>query len=243
MTLQERVNAIPNWYHRIELPGGIVTPGPLPEENIAPLYRFPEDMTGQRVLDVGTWDGYWAFESLKRGAKEVVAIDDFSDNLGQDIPRKEIAWLGFDLCREALGYTKERCSHQDISLYDIREEGLGRFDTILFYGTLYHCRYPMLALDILRSICDKEIRIETAISNDVSIYRGGFGHGFGSQLVTEFYPGDEYGQNHTNWWGPTLHLAAQWVGAAGFRIESAWKLCLIPQRLIECRGFITGVVR
>ncbi len=232
-TLQERVDAVPNWYHRIKLSDSIITPGPLPTDEAKPYYRFPDDMAGQRVLDVGAWDGFWTFEALAKGAKEVVAIDDFSDHLGQDIPRKEIAWQGFDLCREVFGYSESQCSHQEISLYHITEERLGRFDTILFYGTLYHCRYPMLALDLLRAVCNKTIRVETMISDDLSIYRGGFGHGFGSQPVTEFYPGAEYGQNETNWWGPTLHLVSQWMRAAGFTIKDAWKLCLIPQQMMD----------
>ena len=35
-------------------------------------YGLPTDMTGMRALDVGTWDGFWAFEMERRGA-EVVA--------------------------------------------------------------------------------------------------------------------------------------------------------------------------
>jgi tRNA (mo5U34)-methyltransferase len=42
---------------------------------------------GKRVLDIGAWDGYWTFEALKRGAREVLAIDDFSDYMGKkDLP-------------------------------------------------------------------------------------------------------------------------------------------------------------
>jgi tRNA (mo5U34)-methyltransferase len=38
-------------------------------------YQVLPDLTGKRVLDVGAWDGFWTFECLKRGAREVVAID------------------------------------------------------------------------------------------------------------------------------------------------------------------------
>ena len=52
--LTEQVKSFPYWYHRIELPGGVVTPGwaPLSKE----AYRIPPDLTGKRVLDVGAWD-------------------------------------------------------------------------------------------------------------------------------------------------------------------------------------------
>jgi tRNA (mo5U34)-methyltransferase len=44
------------------------------------------------VLDVGAWDGFWSFEALRRGARAVVAIDDFSDFLGQLDREERRAW-------------------------------------------------------------------------------------------------------------------------------------------------------
>ncbi len=55
------------------------------------------------MLDVGAWDGYWTFEALKRGASQVVAIDDFSDYLGSLEQRDRPGWQTFDLCRDAPG--------------------------------------------------------------------------------------------------------------------------------------------
>ena len=77
--LEAQVRAFPHWYHRIELPHGVVTPGGHPHS--AAAYRVPDRLDGKRVLDVGAWDGFWTFEALKRGAAEAVAIDDFSDFL------------------------------------------------------------------------------------------------------------------------------------------------------------------
>ena len=37
-------------------------------------YGLPESLEGMRCLDVGTWDGFWAFEMERRGG-EVVGID------------------------------------------------------------------------------------------------------------------------------------------------------------------------
>ena len=39
------------------------------------LVQIPEDLTGKTVLDMGSWDGFWAFECERRGAKRVLAID------------------------------------------------------------------------------------------------------------------------------------------------------------------------
>ena len=168
--LRRRVAALPYWYHRIELPGGVVTPGWAPLH--ADAYRLPDDLTGKRVLDVGAWDGYWSFQALRRGARQVVAIDDFSDLLDRLQREHRRAWEPFDLCREALGYDPQRCQRQELSVYEVAEDRLGRFDVIFFFGTLYHLRHPLLALDRLAAVCDGEICVESAILDDYSPYRG-----------------------------------------------------------------------
>jgi len=59
-------------------------------------------------------------------------------------------------------------------------------------------------------------------------------------MVAEFYPNDEYGQNETNWWAPTLRCMGCMVKAAGFETVRGWKLTDSPQRISQCRGFIWG---
>ena len=39
------------------------------------LRAIPEQLTGARVLDVGTFDGFYAFLAERRGAARVVAVD------------------------------------------------------------------------------------------------------------------------------------------------------------------------
>ena len=239
--LRQKVEAFPFWYHRIELPGGIVTPGWAP---ISPShYNIPKDMSGLRVLDVGAWDGYWTFEALKRGAREVVAIDDFSDFLGNLENKDRCAWETFDLCRAALGYTDDVCKRFDMSVYDVTEDKIGRFDVVFFFGTLYHLRHPLLALDKLSAICEREIYVESAILDDYSPYQGGIGHGYPSnQMIMEFYPGKQYGDNDSNWWVPSLMCMSQMVLAAGFSEAARWKLTQdAATELYLCRGFIKGV--
>lgn len=235
-TLRRRVAAIPYWYHRIELPGGVVTPGWAPLDREA--YRVPADLTGKRVLDVGAWDGFWSFEALRRGASRVLAIDDFSDLLGC-LPARERAWETFDLCREALGYDPARCDRRELSVYEAGPESTGRFEVVFFFGTLYHLRHPLLALDRLAAICEEDMYVESAILDDFSPYRGGLGKGYpGGQMVAEFYPDNQYGGNATNWWVPTLHCLAHMVRSAGFPTVYAWKLRPAPDSLPLCRGFV-----
>jgi len=140
--LQAKIAEIPFWYHRITLPGGVTTPGWAPKQ--PDKYGVAADLTGLRVLDVGAWDGYWTFEALRRGAREVVAIDDFSDSAGIDA--KRVKWETFDLCRMALGHSEDRCKRIEMSVYDVSPEKLGLFDVVFFFGTIYHLRHPLLAL-------------------------------------------------------------------------------------------------
>ena len=240
--IKERIGKFPFWYHKIQLPHGIVTPGwaPLVEE----YYRVPERLDNKRILDVGAWDGYWTFEAIKRGASQAVAIDDFSDYLGSLPKEDRKAWQTFDTCREILGFSEFQCPRFDMSVYDIRKETFGMFDVVFFFGTLYHLRHPLLALDRLASVCRDEIYIESAILDDFSPYRGGFGQGYtGGQTVMEFYPEDQYGGNVTNWWVPTLTCMMQMVKSAGFEHVEGWKLTDNPDNLPLCRGFVRGVKR
>lgn len=254
--LQAKVKAIPYWYHRIELPGGVVTPGWAPID--AERYCIPKDLTGKRVLDIGAWDGYWTWEALRRGAREVVAIDDFSDTLGADVPRK--GWETFDLCREAFGFTSpavavedsgaavgwcnkigQRVQRVEKSVYTLDPTKGGTFDVVFFFGTIYHLKHPMLALEKIAAVCDGEIYIESAVCDDYSPYRGGLGKGFShNEVVMEFYPGRQYGNNPGNWWAPTLQCLGGLIGSVGFQAIEAWPLTESPKTLAECRGFVYG---
>ena len=71
----ELINSTP-WVHSIELPGGVVTPGSGPPNKAIMSLFDTIDFTGKVVLDIGFWDGLWAFEAEKRGAKTVYATDD-----------------------------------------------------------------------------------------------------------------------------------------------------------------------
>jgi len=238
-TLIEKVKSIPYWYHKIELPYGIITPGWAP---ISPqAYKIPDKLTGKRILDIGAWDGYWTFEALRRGAREVVAIDTFSDYLGLLNQSDRRAWETFDLCRSALGYSEDRCIRKEMSVYDINEKNLGTFDIVFFFGTIYHLRYPLLALDIISAICEERLYVESAILDDFSPFQGGLGKGYaGSQMIMEFYPGDQYGKNESNWWCPTLCCLLNLVNASGFKDVEGWKLTEKPTSLGLCRGFVKG---
>jgi tRNA (mo5U34)-methyltransferase len=138
------------WYHTLELPGGEVTPGIFDLRPYIAGYGIPERLDGMRVLEVGTWDGFWAFELERRGA-EVVALD-LDDERDLDWPPRrrptefpdEPRGKGFALARELLGSAVDR---RDLSIYDATPDELGgRFDLVLCGSVLIHLRDQLLAL-------------------------------------------------------------------------------------------------
>ncbi len=88
------------WYHTIDLGEGLVTPGLFDYRHILPAFRFPEDMRGMTVLDVGSATGFFAFEFERRGARvisvEVPSLEDFDRFPGQtneQVLRKLKRWV------------------------------------------------------------------------------------------------------------------------------------------------------
>jgi len=147
-----QVNEI-DWYHTIELPHGVVTPGRSDHRRQLPYYGLPADMRGLRALDVATFDGYWAFEMERRGA-DVVAVDlPTWDEL--DIPlaqREEYARRlggtrtgeGFRLAHRLLGSAVERT---ELNVYDLSPDRVGLFDVTFLSDLLQHIRDPQRALE------------------------------------------------------------------------------------------------
>ncbi len=144
-----------DWYHTQELAPGLTTPGLFDLRGLIERYGIPDDLSGMRVLDVGTFEGFWAFELERRGAK-VMAIDvDSTDALDWPAHLRPQAGgrrgEGFELAREALGSTVERVG---VSIYDATPQLLGGcFDLVFCGSVLIHLRDPVLALERMAALC------------------------------------------------------------------------------------------
>jgi tRNA (mo5U34)-methyltransferase len=142
------------WYHTVELPDGSVTPGWFDLRGHVGCYRIPDDLTGRRCLEVGTWDGFWAFELEKRGG-EVVAIDlDSEADLDWPPRRRPETYRrgrgdGFRELKARLGSSVERV---ELSVYDLTPERLGTFDLVFCGSVLIHLRDQFLALERIASV-------------------------------------------------------------------------------------------
>ncbi len=151
--ITDRVSAVPRWRHRIQLPDGTYTPGTQDTLAQLPKIHLPDSLIGKSVLDIGCSDGFYSFECERRGAKRVLAVDDFS-SVYIDAPS------GFMVARELL-HSKVEFSQRDLFSLDSKE--VGRFDVVLFLGVLYHLRHPLLALEKLAPLCDDLLILETTL--------------------------------------------------------------------------------
>ena len=152
-TLAKEVDAI-TWYHRIELPGDVTTPGINDSQFALSKLHMPMSLEGKSVLDIGTWDGFYAFEASRRGATRVLATDSF-------VWEGKYTQAGFLLARDALGLTNV-VEERTIDIMDMTPETVGEtFDVVLLLGILYHLADPIGALRRAASLCDDLLLIET----------------------------------------------------------------------------------
>jgi tRNA (mo5U34)-methyltransferase len=212
------------WYHTLELPGGIVTPGRWDTRKAVGKVPFPASLDGKRCLDVGTWDGFWAFEMERRGAEEVVAIDlddvdqwDWPANapprLVQHFREGKNENAAFYVAHRALDSQVERLG---LSVYDLSEEAVGRFDFVFIGTLLLHLRDPVRALTAIRSVLSGQLLVADQISLTLSALQ--------PVRPTAHLDGD----GHPHWWTPNMAGLKRIVRAAGFEIERSGGPYFLP---------------
>jgi tRNA (mo5U34)-methyltransferase len=199
------------WYHTLELAPGHVTDGWFDLRPYVPRYGLPERMDGMRALDVGTWDGFWAFEMERRGA-EVVALD-LDDERDLDWPPRRRPETypdrprgdGFRLAKEILDSQVERVN---LSIYHATPEQIGTFDLVICGQVLIHLRDQLLALERIARLCRG-----TFISAEEYNVAAGL-----VPFPVSRYRGDR--EKAVVYWQPSAATWRRMMGTAGFdRVE------------------------
>jgi tRNA (mo5U34)-methyltransferase len=183
------------WMHSLDLPTGPVTGRrPLSDLRAVADLVLPPDMTGLEVLDIGPADGFFSFESERRGAARVVALDS-----------AEPGHFGLLEAKEAF-QSKVECVFGK-NVYDLTPRLYGTFDLVLFMGVYYHLRYPLLALDRISVVCRDQMAFETFFlpdeSNDRAMYQ--------FFRLDEGAPGD-----YSVWFAPNARAIEDSLISAGF---------------------------
>ena len=225
------------WYHTVELPGGLLTPGLYDFRAALPKFGFPEDMRGLRVLDVGSATGFFAFEFEKRGARvlsvelpSLYALDRFPgqdieqtlEKIGQMIVPKSLGDLG--------GYVKKYTAEQ---LYFYLLEGPYQFCRKLLDSRIERCYATVYDLSAAQvGACDLvfmgDILLHTlnplqALAAVAPLCRGTL---VLSQVVPEspdgaafllYVGGDSPDSDEVSWWLPNKPCLVQLLKKLGFR--------------------------
>jgi tRNA (mo5U34)-methyltransferase len=207
---------VPFWFHTFALnpSEGIYTPGAAIDHRYR-LPFLPASFATLRVLDVGTFDGFYAFVAEARGAKSVVAVDS----------EQHVAWVrarwgleleggeGFQAIAELLG---SRVEYRRLDASRLGELG-EMFDFIFCLGILHRVTDPLGLLRILRArLADSgRVLLETY---------GIHGDDGTSPSVHVHRPGDVYADDEFVYWGfgiEGLRRLAELAGFTGFQLHSA----------------------
>lgn len=217
--LRKKVAKFHFWYHKIDIGQGVVTPG-LDFDHIWDNIRKTRkhiDYKGKKVLDIGSWDGMWAFEAERLGAENVIATDCHWDTN---------TYEKFLFVRNVLG--SKVMPYFNISPYDLwnrldvylqenmqTQKPYSRlFDIVQHLGFLYHVRDPLLTLSQSRSVLQTGgyLMIETAAVIDENA----------SFMVFNGVPpekSDPVGRiynDRTTWWAPTIPCLKEMLKATLF---------------------------
>lgn len=205
------------WYHTIDLPGGVTTPGVLDHRPLLPHYGLPIYLDGKRALDVGTCDGFWAFEMERRGAV-VTAADvgrfaeyDFPPAVRDALIDRNIdrdTGAAFACAKRALSSGVTRIER---SVYDLAAEDIGTYDFVHAGDLLLHLEDPIRALRAIRNVTNGTALLVDCV--DPKLPSG-----------TTRYLG---GWSSVTWWTPSIDALVQMISDAGFahvRIHTMYQL-------------------
>lgn len=227
--LERRIAANNDWYHTLELAPGVLTPGIVDVRPVVSMVPMPASLEGMRCLDVGTWDGFWAFEMERRGAAEVHAVD-VPDPYRWDWPNRariresydggkanleEIKrnGNGFPIAREVLGSSVER---HEMTVYEISRDALGSFDFVFVGSLLLHLRDPVGALERICSVAGGEVVINDCIEYVLS------------KLLPRTPMARLDAEDRVWWWQPNLAALRSMIEQAGFEILERGKPYFVP---------------
>lgn len=174
--------------------------------------RLPADLHGKRALDVGTFDGFWAFALERRGASVVaIDVDEIPPPDAPDKHRDQIAaelegvtpGTGFGLLRRWFGSSAQRRS---LNVYDLTAEAIGGPIDLAFVGAmLLHLRNPVRALERIRQAMSPGGQLVVWEPIDVKLSKQ-------KEPVARYMAGSTI----WTWWYPNEACLLDWIRTAGF---------------------------
>jgi len=190
-------------------------------------------LTGKTVLDINTWDGWFAQRAERAGAKRVVGLDWYMWSMDQTehvkyylqnkaagtIPEPYHAMpyfrpaelpgkIGFDTARRINSSRVEEVvgDFATMTLDPLRNQ----FDVVLYLGTLYHMADP---LGNLRRLYEVTAPGGLAVIETQATAIAGLE---GVPLCENYGPLHSYNADSSNWWSPNAIALRQMLLAVGF---------------------------
>jgi len=246
ISITQNIERLGPWFHNLHLPDGSQTApghflGDFPRykwEQLSPT--VPDDLTGWRVLDIGCNAGYYSFQLAQRGA-EVTAIDIDERYLAQARWAANLLDPG------------RRVEFRQAAIYDLAHESQ-QYDLIWFMGVLYHLRYPLLALDIVRTRCRRNMMFQTMTAPGEAVLDVREDYGLQEREIMND-PGwpklafieHRVAGDPTNWWAPNHSAILALLRSAGFgearRIAHEIYWCSVAPDPIASLGDYDAVFR
>ena len=143
------LESVPFWFHTFALNRheGIYTPG-VARDHRYRIPALPERFDGLSVLDVGTFDGFYAFLAERRGARRVTAIDNEQYRLWVRT-RWGIELRGGEGFRAIHALLSSDVEYHRLDAFDL--DALDeRFDLVYCFGILHRVENPLALLRLIR---------------------------------------------------------------------------------------------
>jgi tRNA (mo5U34)-methyltransferase len=224
------LRSVPFWFHTFALnrEQGIYTPGAARDHRYR-VRALPGDFSGMRVLDVGSFDGFYAFLAEARGAERVLAVDN-----EQYRTWVEARWgirlqggEGYHAIRSLLGSGVE---YKRLDAFELDRVG-GLFDFVFCCGILHRVESPIGLLRVLRrrlaeggSVLLETYGVEPGLRDEASILVAAKG---------ETYQHDEF-----VYWGFTAASIGRLGQLAGF---ADWEI--LDQPIVDGHPRLLGTLR
>ena len=225
------LDRVPLWFHTFSLDHSdeLYTPG-VARDHRYRIPALPEDFSDMSVLDVGTFDGFYAFLAEARGAQRVIAVDNeqyrvwVKSRWGVELEGGE----GFTAIRELLD-SKVEYRRLDAFDLDQLEEA---FDLVICFGILHRVDNPLGLLNVLRRrlTAGGRVLLETYGAPEPTL---------GSSAAVQAYEaGEVYARDELVYWGFSPASLRRLARTAGYE-----EFVLLDTPVIDGHPRIIGTLR